>query len=139
MPCTISLDSITSDGFNVSLYLASGAVADKLKEKLMTDVPTESVDVKTEIQFASYRLTLLDPPVMNEYLYATVRYETAGPTFEEYVYGIEYTGQTAEELMIAIAGQINVYRPILNHSSGTNYMEYDLALDPATDYIYASV
>jgi len=138
MPCTLSLDSITGDGFNVSLYLASGAVADKLKEKLMTDVPTESVDVKTEIQFASYRLTLLDPPVMNEYLYATVRYESAGPTYDEYVYGIEYTGQTEEELMIAIAGQINVYRPILNYSASTNYMEYDLALDPATDYIYAS-
>jgi len=138
MPCTLSLDSITSDGFNVSLYLASGAVADKLRNKIMPDVPTETVDVKTEIQFVSYRITLLAPPVMNAYLFATVRYETAGPTYDDYVYGIEYTGQTAAELMIAIAAQISVYRPIQNYSAGTNYMEYDLALDPATDEIYAS-
>jgi hypothetical protein len=138
MPCTLSLDSISSEGFNVSLYLASGAVADKLKEKLLTDITTETIEVKDEIQFAQYRLTFNASPVMNEYLYATVRYESAGPTYDEYVYGIEYTGQTESQLMLAIAEQINTYRPIQPYNASTNYMEYDLALDTATDDIYAS-
>lgn len=138
MPCTLSLDSISSEGFNVSLYLASGAVADKLKEKLLTDITTETIEVKDEIQFAQYRLTMLAPPTMNEYLYATVRYETAGPTYDEYVYGIEYTGQTDSELMIAIAEQINNYRPIQGYDASYNYMEYDLVIDNTTDSIYAS-
>jgi hypothetical protein len=138
MPCTLSLDSISGDGFNVSLYLASGAVADKLKEKLLTDITTETIEVKDEIQFAQYRLTFIASPVMNEYLYATVRYETAGPTYDEYVYGIEYTGQTESELMVAIAEQINTYRPIPGYDAGYNYMEYDLVIDNTTDSIYAS-
>jgi hypothetical protein len=134
--CKLILRKVVGSALSVNLYTASAAQADLLRETLMTEIETQTINISEEFWYGKYRFTA-DPGTVGEVASATVLWQISGGGTATYQYGAKYTGSITD-LMKDFARKINTTTLIPTYAAGTTYALDELVLNAAGTEVYRS-